>query len=125
MTKINDSFKITDFNQSISVYQKTLQTDTIRSIKHNVLTVVAHFKAMIDEPFYTKPETLIADIYHIKHVYVRVSNFYRPIFKKNNYIKHQESFLRIASVHYNFHNGMMCCVCYDSDPLIQGISVEN
>ena len=111
-----NTVNINHLDDAITLYRSVIHTQNIRSKKERRLEVIGHFKAAIDEAQFSKPDPLIAQIHHIKKIFIRASNHFRHEFNKENYIGHQEQILRIASVRYNRLTGMSCCICYDIDP---------
>ncbi|MFT6262930.1 MAG: hypothetical protein ACJAQ0_000788 [Dasania sp.] len=117
------NFLSADLTQAITLYKQTSRMNIMRNIPEATLHLIGHFKAAIDEANFTKPDPLIAQIYHIKKIFVRSSNLYRPDFCKDNYLAHKGNFMRIASVQYNRMNGISCCICYDIDIIKENLSL--
>lgn len=113
MTLSTTAIHSDDLTQSITLYRMITSVDTLRNIGRPTLDLIGTFKAAIEDSSFTKPDNPVAEIYSLKRIFVRVSDFYRLRFIKNNYIKHNDNLMRIASATYNRISGILCCTCYD------------
>jgi hypothetical protein len=115
MTVSTTSIHSDDLTESITLYRMMTGIDPLRNTQKPTLEIIGVFKAAIEDSSFTKPDNSVAEIYSLKRIFVRVSDFYRLKFIKNNYIKHHDNLMRIASATYNRMTGILCCVCYDVD----------
>lgn len=105
-----------DLKLPITLCRLISDLDIIRNIPRPTLEIIGHFKAAIDEANITiSDDNIFSNIYSLKKIFVRVSDFYRQAFIKNNYIRFNGTLMKIASVQYNRINGISCCMCYDVD----------
>jgi hypothetical protein len=102
-----------DLKEQISLHTISTYIDIIRNAPRTTLDIIGHFKAAIEFQNITKPDDMVAQIYSLKKVFIRVSSFYRHNFVKDNYIRHKGQLMRIASVNYHRITGVTCCMCYD------------
>ena len=115
MTLSPTSLHSDDLKEPITLYRLISQTDIIRNIQKPALEMVGFFKAAIEDNPLFKPDDSVADIYSIKKIFVRVSNFYRQAFIRNNYIRYKGTLMRIASTNYYRLSGVSVCMCYNVD----------
>ncbi len=113
MTLSTTSIHSDDLTQSITLYRMIIGVDPLRNTPQPTLDIIGVFKAAVEDSSFTKPDNPVAEIYSLKRIFVRVSDFYRLKFIKNNYIKYNNTLMRIASATYNRISGILCCVCYD------------
>ncbi len=113
MTLSITSIHSDDLTESITLCRMIIGVDPLRNTGQPTLEIIGVFKAAVEDSSFTKPDNPVAEIYSLKRIFVRVSDFYRLKFIKNNYIKHDDNLMRIASATYNRISGILCCVCYD------------